>query len=138
MKCQFCKQRCALIKKNDSDFSPGDMNWVCTRHPLRVIHVVSVKRYTLRRDHNIQGEQRLWNNTYMIWEDGKQRFRANFWRFKGQPNIFVLEAIHLATDLNELDKYDEYADDVFKLESHPKEITPENIVNKMKTYRVFS
>jgi hypothetical protein len=151
MKCQFCQQRCSLQKNEDylhPNYTSTSLNWICRQHPIEVKQVVYCQRYSLRGNYQQKGEIRYWNNTTLTWLENSKLFRANFFRDgQEEPSHFVLETSKKNfSDLPEIDwnhsrlnngKFFDF-DWAIDLEGHPKDITPENIQTKMKTYLVFS
>jgi hypothetical protein len=136
MKCQFCQQRCSLLQKEDPDYTSYDLNWECKHHPVKVVHVVRRRFYSLRRDREIRGEQRTWKNTFLMWKVGKLYWKVSFYRKEEIiPTFFVVDILADRTP-NHFSSANKYG--VLKLGGHPKEITPENVINKIKTYIVFS
>lgn len=140
MRCQFCNERCVFQKKRDQQDFEG-FTWKCTRHPIEVIQNVSRRRYSIRGHYNIQGEVRLWRSTTLIWKDGSRTFKAHFFRNQEEePARFVVEASSLRPMSSEQRAWEDFRNwtTVMTLKGHPKELTPENITTKIKTYLVFS
>ena len=141
MKCQFCQQPCFLLPEEDPDFLISVLNWECKRHPVKVIHHIYRRFYSTRRNREIRGEIRRWKNTLLTWKVGKLYWRANFWRNEiGEPTSFTVDTIAEINPGRRDIRYNAATNKygIIKLKGHPKEITPENVITKIKTYIVFS
>lgn len=135
MKCQFCNQRCSLLKEGDPNFSKAEMTWLCDRHPTRVLHHVRIERFSLRRDHSIHGTTRNWNLTTVSWVNEKgQLLSAHYERFSDGDVSFTIYHIVKSNQGPWADKYNQ----IFELEGVPKEFTPENIAKKVAALTIFS
>lgn len=135
MKCQFCNERCRLLKKDEPDFNQHEMTWLCPKHPTRVLHHVRVEKYCLRRDHSVYGIEREWERTSVRWVTDKgQLMVAWFCRDENRgPTNFIVYQIKKGKEYWQ-DKYNE----IFSLDEHPKDFTPENVPQKIATLTIFS
>jgi hypothetical protein len=134
MKCQFCNQRCVQIKATSPDYNKYNIQYVCKNHVIQPVSIVEVRRYHVRGNYDTIGELRLLQNTILSWPtNNKQYYLASFWRNENQePGYFTV------VKSNKADWSGAYGQSVLYLEEYPKDITPENIINKVKTYIVFS
>jgi len=135
MKCQFCHERCRLLKEGEPDFTTHDMTWYCPQHPTRVLHHVELEKYALRRDRDIRGVSRTWRNTSIQWvNDRGQSMSAHYRRSDNEePGNFVVYQITKGKE-----RYQDRYNEVFRLEEYPKDFTPENIVRKIGALTIFS
>jgi len=134
MKCQFCNERCRLLKDGEADYSSSEMTWYCSQHPIRVLHHVRLETYTLRRDSSIIGTARHWSHTSIRWVNDKgQIIMAWFKRDNNIPTEF---------EVYNVKKGKKYFNDrynlIFELSEYPKDFTPENIRQKIATLIIFS
>jgi len=134
MRCQFCNKRCRLLKPNEADYHESYMIWLCENHSNRVLHWVQMDRYKLRRDHDIQGVSREWTYTTVSWVNDKMQLLIAYWhRYDKKPAEFSVNQI-----IKGQHKWEDRYNDIFDLETHPKDFTPENIAQKIATLVIFS
>lgn len=134
MKCQFCNERCRLLKEGEPDYSKYAMSWLCRKHPTRVIHHVQLEKYCLRRDHSIQGVTRSWTYTSVTWVNNKKQSMSAFYmRRNDEPGEFEVCRI-----IRGKDRFMDRTKSVFSLPEHPKDFTPENIADKVDKFIIFS
>ena len=132
MKCQFCNQRCHLLKEDEADYSRYEMTWCCPQHPVRVLHHVRTEKYALRRDHSITGVSRYWTHTSIRWVNEKGQILIA--RFERSTNLhFEVYSVKKSKG----DGRDDY-NLIFELKEYPKDFTPENIMEKIRTLTIFS
>jgi len=131
MKCQFCNQRCSLITPDQKQYSKSEMSWLCNKHPTQVIHHVSLSRQVVRNKPEIRGTNRNWDSTSISWTDNNKSMRAIFYKGVYEPNDFVIY------DLTNSKSPWDWKEIIF-LDAWPPNITPENIISKVKTLITFS
>jgi hypothetical protein len=134
MKCYFCHQRCHLLNKEDKDedYHPSGLMWLCRNHPTKVLHFIRIRSFQVRGK-GIQGKHREWVSTEIRWKDEKDEYCASFIMDGDKP----FEVIRYRKPDEMTNIFDFGEDMIFKLSEHPKDITPENVVQKIKTYVLF-
>lgn len=141
MKCQFCHKRCTYVVKDQSYYSHTKIEWVCRNHPLEVTQIVRNEKVKMRREFDITGYRRHWEMTYLLWNVSGQEYRANYnYDTDDTPLDFTVEIKRIDNDrgIGLPTPTFSWYEEIFSLRQHPKDITPENIVSKIKTYLVFS
>ena len=135
MKCFFCNQRCRLLKDNEPDFREREMTWLCGAHPTRVLHHVEITKYKLRRNSEIQGTERFWRYSTVQWVNDKgQIVAAHYTRdTDGDPKNFAVFQVKKGREW-----WNDHYQEMFSLDHYPEGFTPENIIQKISTYLVFS
>jgi len=146
--CQFCNKPLVLIRKNDVRYQKNEQLWECTNHPA-VTSVISYIYFRPRSARSggedgerIYGTVRQWRDTVVTWtlENGRT-FEAHYFRQEHDlhPSVTVPSRFYVnKLPLNRHEKLTWEQKQVLVLESHPTNINPENIINKVQTYVVFS
>jgi hypothetical protein len=140
MKCLFCQQHCSFREKLPGEvfYSSTGLHWVCQRHPLEVVHLVQQEFYSTRKNRNIRGQTRLWSQTYLCWDTVQLPRYNNLVVPKWVARFYRGAGWEMAFQLLKRSGLNIHYESVLELQEHPKGVTPENIVEKMKTYLVFS
>lgn len=135
MKCQFCNEKCRLLKEGEADYSNYDMTWYCAKHPVRVLHHVSVQKYSLRRDHSIIGTTRHWRNTSIRWVNNKGQMIMAIFKRDLNKNPCGFEVFNFKKGKG---IWGDSHKSIFELKEYPKDFTPENIRQKISSLIIFS
>ena len=117
--CEYCGRKC---RPEGVQYIDGANFWCCDYHGATKV------RYSKG---NLLGDN--WQNTTLIYTHNDNRYHAIFF----YDNKFV--GCKFRVDRIKLLKHrEENAGMVFSLDFHPKDIKPENVIEKIQKYIIFS
>lgn len=146
IKCHFCRAGCYLVRPKDPEWRKNHMVWECRGHQdsgTRVLTSISITERHSHDNYNKVGTIRevdylkvMWKTdggiiyrTYWYWSDGLELKPAGFAVTRENPNEVRDDSKDSWWDSEKI---------ALELDDFPKDISPENIKNKISTYIIFS